>query len=198
MQGPRGIWSPKLDPLTVLGIHAKNERERRRIALVQIKLEHQRLSNELAYDRVYHQVGKEYFGNRLLVDTRQLKRRISLSNKANALNRVQNSMQVGDRLLLFVSLSNCKKCKTTAYQAIDRVKGNKGLGVDIFFVGATEKHKDEIQRWAKSMSISKLAIKHGNVSLNYDRGTFKRLTKERGVLPLVLRKRGSQLQNEFL
>ena len=29
MEGPRGIWSPSLDPVTVLGIHAEEEGSRK-------------------------------------------------------------------------------------------------------------------------------------------------------------------------
>src|SRR3990167_11135556 len=37
--GPRGFWSPNLDPLTALGIEAQSDQERRRYAQLQVKLE---------------------------------------------------------------------------------------------------------------------------------------------------------------
>ncbi len=198
MKGPQGIWTPNLDPLMALGLNAKTENERRRIALIQLKLEEKRLVRMLAYDRTYKKIEKEYFGNQTLVDIKKLKRRITLAKKARKIRAQDKQMQIGDRLLLFVSLKGCEQCRQTAYRAIDYVRGKKGVGVDIFFVGTTNKEKNEIQAWAKSMSISSLSIKHGNVSLNYDRGTFKRLTKDQGVLPLVIRKRGSKLTHEVL
>lgn len=47
MEGPRGIYSPGLDPLTALGIEAKSEEERRRYAELQVRAERQRIDKEL-------------------------------------------------------------------------------------------------------------------------------------------------------
>jgi len=39
MQGPLGVYSPALDPLTALGIEARSEEERRRYAELQVRAE---------------------------------------------------------------------------------------------------------------------------------------------------------------
>ena len=39
MQGPLGVYSPQLDPLTALGIEARSEEERRRYAELQVQAE---------------------------------------------------------------------------------------------------------------------------------------------------------------
>lgn len=193
MKGPRGIWSPKLDPLTVLGIHASSEAERRRIALIQVKIEHKRLEKELAYDRTYYQVGREYFGKGMLIDFAKLQHRIDLARKTSIKNQQQVNLQTGDRLLLFVALKSCQPCNQASYYALDRVRGKKGIGVDIFFVGSGSNDKKQIQRWAKHIGISAMAIEQGNVSLNYDSGTFKQLVNGSRKLPLLLHKRGASL-----
>ncbi|MEI4788683.1 TIGR03759 family integrating conjugative element protein, partial [Pseudomonas aeruginosa] len=51
MQGPRGVYSPGIDPLTALGIEARSAEERRRYADLQVQAERRRVEKELAYQR---------------------------------------------------------------------------------------------------------------------------------------------------
>lgn len=51
MQGPLSIYSPKLDPLTALGIEARSDEERRRYAELQVQAEARRVEKMLAYQR---------------------------------------------------------------------------------------------------------------------------------------------------
>ncbi|MHA5819499.1 TIGR03759 family integrating conjugative element protein, partial [Pseudomonas aeruginosa] len=53
MQGPRGVYSPGIDPLTALGIEARSAEERRRYADLQVQAERRRVEKELAYQRAY-------------------------------------------------------------------------------------------------------------------------------------------------
>ncbi|MGV8691898.1 TIGR03759 family integrating conjugative element protein, partial [Pseudomonas aeruginosa] len=53
MQGPLGVYSPQLDPLTALGIEARSDEERRRYAELQVQAEAQRVGKTLAYQRAY-------------------------------------------------------------------------------------------------------------------------------------------------
>ena len=48
MQGPLGVHSPQLDPLTALGIEARSEEERRRYAELQVQAEAQRVGSVIA------------------------------------------------------------------------------------------------------------------------------------------------------
>src|SRR3546814_285996 len=59
MQGPLGVYSPNLDPLTALGIEARSEEERRRYAELQVQAEAQRVGKTLAYRSEERRVGKE-------------------------------------------------------------------------------------------------------------------------------------------
>src|SRR3546814_12881252 len=59
MQGPLGVYSPQLDPLTALGIEARSEEERRRYAELQVQAEAQRVGKTLAYRSEERRVGKE-------------------------------------------------------------------------------------------------------------------------------------------
>jgi hypothetical protein len=51
MQGPLGIYSPNLDPLTALGIEARSDEERSRYAELQVQAESRRGKKTLAYQR---------------------------------------------------------------------------------------------------------------------------------------------------
>ena len=43
MEGPLGIYSPNLDPLSALGVEARSDEERRRYAEMQVKAEARRV-----------------------------------------------------------------------------------------------------------------------------------------------------------
>ena len=49
MDGPLGIYSPNLDPLSALGIEARTDEERRRYAELQVQVEARRVEKLLAY-----------------------------------------------------------------------------------------------------------------------------------------------------
>lgn len=53
MEGPIGIYSPTLDPLSTLGIEARSDEERRRYAELQVQVEARRVEKLLAYQRAY-------------------------------------------------------------------------------------------------------------------------------------------------
>ncbi len=55
MDGPLGIYSPNLDPLSALGIEARTDEERRRYAELQVQVEARRIEKLLAYQRAYDQ-----------------------------------------------------------------------------------------------------------------------------------------------
>src|SRR3546814_19711734 len=53
MDGPLGIYSPNLDPLSALGIEARTDEARRRYAELQLQVEARRVEKLLAYQRAY-------------------------------------------------------------------------------------------------------------------------------------------------
>src|SRR5690606_2187906 len=61
MQGPLGVYSPNLDPLTALGIEARSDEERRRYAELQVQAEARRVEKMLAYQRAYDEAWKRLY-----------------------------------------------------------------------------------------------------------------------------------------
>ena len=60
---PNGRWYQKLDPVEVLGMTARKDKERMKYALIQAKLDIQRVTLELAYQRVYTAAVKSLLPN---------------------------------------------------------------------------------------------------------------------------------------
>jgi len=61
MQGPLGIYSPNLDPLSALGIEAQSDAERRRYAELQVQAEARRVEKLLAYQRAYDEAWQRLY-----------------------------------------------------------------------------------------------------------------------------------------
>lgn len=99
MQGPRGIWSPDLDPLSVLGIAATSDSERTYYAEKLAKIERARLKQELRFEAAYQRTQKKLFGNVPLFD-----------NNQPFAHREANSHPSQQRKLYFVKLP-CTDCK---------------------------------------------------------------------------------------
>lgn len=60
---PARNWYKKLDPVEVLGMTSANDKERMKYALIQAKLDIQRVTSELAYQRVYTAAVKSLLPN---------------------------------------------------------------------------------------------------------------------------------------
>jgi len=68
MQGPLGVYSPNLDPLTALGIEARSDEERNRYAELQVQAESRRVNKTLAYQRAYDAAWKRLYPGQLRVN----------------------------------------------------------------------------------------------------------------------------------
>lgn len=64
MDGPLGIYSPNIDPLSALGIEAPSEQEQRRYAELQVQAEAQRVEKLLAYQRAYDEAWQRLYPTR--------------------------------------------------------------------------------------------------------------------------------------
>jgi len=68
MQGPLGIYSPHLDPLSALGIEARTDEERRRHAELQVQAEARRVEKLLADQRAYDEAWQHLYSDRQRVN----------------------------------------------------------------------------------------------------------------------------------
>ncbi len=61
MQGKRGIWSPGLDPITALGVHADTDAKRQRLAELYVRQEYKRTQDELAFQKAVNRAWARLF-----------------------------------------------------------------------------------------------------------------------------------------
>ncbi len=185
MRGPRGLWTPNLDPLTVLGVNAENEAERRRYATLLLRLEAERVKQELAFEKTVQAVKTELYPDLEPFD------RTRLAAKLIETRRQGTPLQAGDRALLFVNLQ-CAVCDLWVQVLIAKVQAIPGLGLDVYVVGETT--DEAIRLWATQLAISPVLVERARVTLNHDAGTLVRLTRDPSVtVPVLLRQRGAEL-----
>ncbi len=185
MRGPRGLWTPNLDPLTVLGVNAENEAERRRYATLLLRLEAERVKRELAFEKTVQAVKTELYPDLEPFD------RTRLAAKLIETRRQGTPLQAGDHVLLFVNLQ-CAACDLWVQALIAKVQAIPGLDLDVYVVG--EATDEAIRRWATQLAIPPVLVEGARVTLNHDAGTLMRLTRDPSVtVPVLLRQRGAEL-----
>ncbi|WP_397458531.1 TIGR03759 family integrating conjugative element protein [Pseudomonas asplenii] len=175
-QGPLGLYSPHLDPLTALGIEARSDEERRRYAELQVRAESTRVIKELAYQRAYDLAWKRLYPGLRPVD---------LLESRNPSSLVLHSQ---DRLALFVR-DNCWACNRQV-----RKLQAEGVEFDVYMIGSGNDDA-RLQRWAKQVALDPLRVREGRVTLNHDAGRWSRLGVS-GDLPALVREVDGQWQRQ--
>lgn len=177
MQGPLGVYSPHIDPLTALGIEARSDQERQRYAELQVAAEARRVEKLLAYQRAYDDAWQ-----RLHADMP----RVILPDAGPAFSPVVPA--TSGRLAVFVE-NACPTCD----QAALRLQA-AGRAFDIYVVdsGADDAR---IRAWAQRIGIEPAKVRSGQVTLNHDAGRWVSLGLP-GDLPAVVRQVGGQWQRQ--
>ncbi len=180
MAGPRGIYSPGLDPLTALGIEATSTEERRRYAELQVKAERQRVEKELAYQHAYDQAFKRMYPDEKII---QLS-----ATPASPMTRQPLSLKSDGRLAIFVK-DNCAPC-------IARVRALQvqRQPFDLYFVDSQDDDQ-RIRRWAIVAGVEPASVLSRTITLNHDAGRWQSLELT-GDLPAVVREVNGQWQRQ--
>lgn len=176
MDGPLGIYSPGIDPLTALGVSARSDEERRRYAELQVIAESARIERELAYQRAYDEAFKRLYPNILPID-------FTSTPSLNSVIPSSNS-----RLAVFVR-DNCEPCMRKV-QELQR----SGLAFDVYMVGSNGDDK-VIRRWAMQTEIDPQKVFSRFITLNHDAGRLQLLSID-GDLPAVLIEVNGQWQRQ--
>lgn len=177
MQGPLGIYSPNLDPLTALGIEARSEQERQRYAELQVQAEAHRVEKLLTYQRAYDDAWQRLHANMP---------RVILPDAGPAFSPVTPA--ANGRIAVFVK-DACAACDQTTL----RLQA-AGMEFDIYVVDsrADEAH---IRAWAQRIGIDPAKVRSGQVTLNHDSGRWLSLGLQ-GDLPAIVRQVGGQWQRQ--
>ena len=175
MEGPLGIYSPNLDPLSALGIEARSDEERQRYAEMQVQAESRRVEKLLAYQRAYDEAWQRLYPGM---------QRVSLPDAVPDNAAVRSN----GRMTVFVK-EDCAAC----VQLVQRLQ-TSGTGFDIYMVDSRQDDA-RIRDLAKRMGIDPAKVRSGAITLNHDGGRW--LSMELlGDLPAVVREVNGQWQRQ--
>lgn len=171
MQGPLGIYSPNVDPLTALGLEARSDAERQHYAELQVRAEAQRVQKELIYQQAYDAAWKRLHPD--LTPVRSL----------TSTPRPSASIAHTGRLAVFVK-DDCAACDARVRQL-----QTSGAAFDIYMVGSRGDDA-RIRAWAQRIGIDPTKVRARTITLNHDAGRWLMLGGQ-GTLPAVLSDAGS-------
>lgn len=179
LAGPRMHWSADAHPLMVLGVHARSEAERLRIAELLVEDDRKRTEAILALSRSVQQVWLRKYGSEALF-------RASAQAPAAA-----SELLSTDRVLLAFKPGLCPQCNAAISRLQAEIVAHGGPGLDLYLVVDRD---EEIQAFARQLLISPDAVRRKSITLNRaDAAWLTQLGLPSGALPVAIRRRGTQL-----
>lgn len=181
MTGIRGSISPaSISPIEVLGIHARDENERRKYAERWAQLMREDVDRILAFQRAYDEAGRRLYPNEQIV--------------ANVAGRAAIPAAVGltprDRLLLFTA-PDCALCDAVLREALGKIDRIAGIDIYLSQIAATD--TAGVRTWAARHGIAPAWVRTGRVTLNFEGRTLAMLGRASATLPVLLRRRGETI-----
>jgi integrating conjugative element protein (TIGR03759 family) len=164
MDGPLGIHSPGLDPLTALGIEARDDEERSRYAELQVRAEARRVDKMLAYQRAYDAAWLRLFPG---------------LPRVHPLGIVNPGENGDTRLAVFVQ-PDCPPCEARV-----RALQASGMAFDLYLVDS-QGDDARLRAWARQARIDPAKVRARAITLNHDGGRWQALGLS-GELPAVVR-----------
>jgi len=178
MEGPRGIWSPNLDPVTVLGIHAETEADRKRYAELLVMIEYERVEKELLFQRAYDDAAKRLFPN--------------VSPVATAVAKETTASPQGNDRIAFVGSINPQRCPTCGAELgrLMKARSRGSATLDLYLADAPD--DNAIRAWAHEQGVSPEEVSAGRITLNHARGPLAVATATAPMMPRLLRQSTGQ------
>ena len=177
MDGPRGIWSPNADPITVLGAHATSTAERNRLADAFVKLEYQRVLGELTFQQAVDAAWPRNFPNQQRVNTSQL---ISTNTKPTQHLLLASQVQ---RYALVVE-DDCSNCDAKVSEYVSMMQKDSSSRMLDVFVRKTGSDDERLRNWVADSGIPIKLIQDGRITINhgdqYEQGTVPAVWVLRG------------------
>ncbi len=151
------FWSD-LDPITVLGLNARNEQERRRFAQMLARQEYENTRKLILLDRAFNKAFQQLYGSIPIVDLNRLNIASAKASLTPASTKYRG--EPGDRWIVFAS-TRCPSCDKRIRSILDNI--NLGVSVDIHFKNDP---RSAITAWASRMQISPKSVEAGTITLN--------------------------------
>lgn len=182
MEGIRGTVSvERISPVEVLGIHARDEAERRRYAEMWARMMHDDTERVLAFEQAYLAAWARLYPGASIVDLGGL-------GAGSAVQEPIPAMELGDRLMMFVG-PDCRVCDLALPTAIERIRTSAGVGLDLYLVGAGD--DEAVRAWAQERRIPAELVRRRQITLNHDAGLLARFGGAPEDLPLLVLRRGN-------
>ena len=190
MEGPLGIHSPNLDPLTALDIEARSDEERRRYAELQVQVEARRVEKLLAYQRAYDEAWQRLHPDAQRVNLPDaLPGGSAMTGSGRTKEQSKKDLPVGSgRTAVFVR-DGCAPCA----QVVQRLQ-TANAEFDLYMVGSRQDDA-RIREWAQRAQIDPARVRSGSITLNHDGGRWLALGLP-GELPAVVRQVNGQWQRQ--
>lgn len=195
LSGPAGYTAARdLDPVTVLGIYARDDAERLRWAEMAAQQEHERIAAELAYAAAYSAAWKRLYPDE----------RFGAGPLPAPVVRQETSPQadrpLSVRLMLFVDAAAPVKSGFLA-DPLARTQALAGtapsIGLDVYVVGA--KDGAAAQAWADRQRVGRPSVP---VTMQPDGGTLAQASAMAGVavprLPALIRRERTLTEDRFV
>jgi integrating conjugative element protein (TIGR03759 family) len=178
MQGPRGIWSPNLDPVTVLGIHAETDADRKRYAELLVTIEFERVEKELLFQRAYDEAAHRLFPNVPPVAT------VAADQTATPVP--------GNERIAFVGSIDPNRCPTCRKELalLMKTRTREKATLDLFLADAS--NDDAIRAWAHEQGVNPEDVSSGRITLNHAPGPLTASDTTRPIKPRVMRRSNGQ------
>ena len=178
MQGIRGSISPEtISPIEVLGIHARDAAERQRYAKRWAQTMHEDAERILAFQYAYDEAIRRLYPNEPLIDRSRLP---EPSQKTG-------SLEPGDRVLFFTR-AECPACDALFGRLIQKI--DTIAGIDVYLMGEGNAKDQAVREWARQQGIEPEWVHTRRVTLNHDAGALEQLTRGKGEVPYLMRRRG--------
>jgi integrating conjugative element protein (TIGR03759 family) len=179
--GIRGSVSPEnLSPVEVLGIHARDDAERRHYAELWARAMFEDAERILAFQHAYDAAARHLNPGLKLIDTAQL----------HATPIKKSDLRGDDRVLFFTGL-DCPACDAVMAKLLERL--DRIDGIDIYVTDAKASDDAGIRRWAEAHAIKVAWVRDGRVTLNHDTGVLSRIADGSTRPPALFVRRQDQV-----
>jgi integrating conjugative element protein (TIGR03759 family) len=188
MQGASGYYFSHYTPPEVLGLNSENETDLKHFAEIDVRLEHDKNEKELRLNKAFNDAANRIYANEPIIKSFDMTPYTPIPKDYMSNTK---SLQSGDHLVLFVDVKESTSSNKLA-ELISQVQSNKGTVLDIYCVNAA--NEEAIQGWAKTNSLPVVLVSTNRITLNNDRGKFKKVSNTSG-LPYAMLVRDGKSQS---
>ena len=159
MKGPRGTWSPDIDPLTALGLEARTQAERQKYAEKMVRAERARVEAELSLQRAYDAAWTRLYPNDMPVNAFTA----NGNEEEKDFHSIFTSPSVASKQRLSVSVAadGCEECDAVVKRLL-----SVQVPMDLWVVDSEGKD-DRVRRWAAKVGIPPARVRLGDITLNH-------------------------------